>query len=379
MKIISFFAFFLLISNLGFSQVNRYSNPARATYKSTYVPPDFEFMYKALKDRQARYDQNKKYVDALIDWIFQLKSSTTEERFISSMDSYYKKLRAFDGKDFSTLSNKIRAIELGIKEEIDKYNSRIKEANDPTKYWDAGVKDIENQKFTNAIQNFSYVIQLSPDYAPSYFYRGYAYYSTNNISLAITDFDKYIQMSGNDPNGYYYRGWAKHGQEDYMGALADFNKQIELDPTSAVAYYNRGSAKSSLKDHYGAISDYNKAIELEPRFSMAYNNLGWARFNLKKFDEALIDVDKAIELDNNNSIAYDSRAEVKFNLKDYKGCIEDADNALRINPKIANSYFLKGRAYYRLGDKENACMSWSKAGELGKAEAYEYISKYCNN
>jgi tetratricopeptide (TPR) repeat protein len=379
MKTINCLVFFLLIGQLAFPQVNRYDRPAPATFKSTYVSPDFNLMMKVLNDKQAAYDQNKNYIDALINWIYDLKSKTNDKQFIESMDLYYKRLREFDNQDLSLMSNNIRQVELSIKEEIDKYNTRVKEANDPSKYWDAGVENLKNQDFTSAIQNFGFVIQLSPDFEGSYFYRGYTYYCTENMSLAITDFTKYIEMSRNDPKGYYYRGWAKYKQGEFMGALADFNKQIELEPASAIAYYNRGSAKSELKDEYGAINDYKKAIELDPSFSMAYNNLGWAKFNLKKIEEALVDVNKAIELDNTNSVAYDSRAEIKFNMNDNKGCIEDSDIALSLNPNISNSYFLKGRSFYKLGKKEEACINWSKAGELGKTEAYEYIRKYCNN
>lgn len=379
MKIITFLVFLLFIGKLAFAQVNRYDRPATATFKNTYVSPDFNLMMKVLNDKQAAYDQNKNYIDALINWIYELKSQANETQFISSMDSYYKKLRSFDGEDLSVMSNQIRAVELGIKEEIDKYNTRAKEANNPSKYWEAGIENMKNEEFTSAIQNFSKVIQLSPDFEGGYFYRGYAYAQNNNYYAAITDLSKYIEMSPNDPKGYYHRGWAKYYQSDFMGSLSDFNKQIELEPTSAIGYYNRGSAKSGLKDEYGAISDYTKAIELDPTFSMAYNNLGWAKFNLKKYKEALVDVNRAIELDNANFVAYDSRAEIKFNLNDFKGCIEDADFAISLNPSLDNSYFLKGRSYYRLGNKEAACINWSKAGELGKSEAYEYISKYCNN
>ncbi len=89
-------------------------------------------------------------------------------------------------------------------------------------------------------------------------------------------------------------------------------------------------------------------------------------------------------MDDKNATAYDSRAEIKFNLNDYKGCIDDCDKALSINPNISNTYFLKGRAIYRLGNKEKACEYWSKAGDVGEAdapgkkEAFEYIAKYCN-
>ncbi len=89
------------------------------------------------------------------------------------------------------------------------------------------------------------------------------------------------------------------------------------------------------------------------------------------------DLNKAIELDHTNWVAFDSRQETKFALNEIEGCISDCNEAIALNPKLANSYFFRGRALYKKGKMLPACEDWSKAGELGKKEAYEYISKYC--
>lgn len=153
---------------------------------------------------------------------------------------------------------------------------------------------------------------------------------------------------------------------------------IEINPNDYYGYFERARSKSELGDFNGSILDNTKAIELKPDYSMAYNNRGWGKFELKKYSEALLDLNQSLLLDNNNWIAFDSRQETKFALNDLKGCIEDCNSAITINPNCANSYFFRGRAYYKSGNKVKACEDWSKAGELGKTEAYEYITKYCN-
>ena len=40
-------------------------------------------------------------------------------------------------------------------------------------------------------------------------------------------------------------------------------------------------------------------------------------------------------------------------------------------------FITEDNAKYNLGDKEGACLDWSKAGELGVMKAYEMIKKYC--
>ena len=50
--------------------------------------------------------------------------------------------------------------------------------------------------------------------------------------------------------------------------------------------------------------------------------------------------------------------------------------AINIKPN-SNSYFLRGKSYIKLNQKENGCKDLSKAGELGQKDAYTEISKYC--
>ena len=129
---------FLVIGVLSFcfmdsiAQINRFSKPVPANFESTYVPLSSEqisAIKSALDRRQALHDNNKKHIDNLIDWLFELRNKDTDELFQNQMKVHYKKLRAFDGKDLSVETEKIRTIELGIKENILDYNFRVKEKN----------------------------------------------------------------------------------------------------------------------------------------------------------------------------------------------------------------------------------------------------------
>jgi predicted Holliday junction resolvase-like endonuclease len=114
------------------AQINRYSKPIPADVKSSFVPISKEKLNSIrseLNRRQALYDNNKKHIDALIDWVFDLRNKDTDQTFQTQMKKHYKSLRAFDGKDLSLESNSIRNIELAIKEDILDYNNRVKLKN----------------------------------------------------------------------------------------------------------------------------------------------------------------------------------------------------------------------------------------------------------
>ena len=68
---------------------------------------------------------------------------------------------------------------------------------------------------------------------------------------AIKDYDKAIELDPNDAKAYNFRGYAKWLLGNNDGAMKDFDQAIGLDPYYANAYNFRGVAKFSLKGYRG--------------------------------------------------------------------------------------------------------------------------------
>ena len=51
--------------------------------------------------------------------------------------------------------------------------------------------------------------------------------------------------------------------------------------------------------------------------------------------------------------------------------------SIKIKP-TANSYYFRGLAEIKLGNKEKGCSDLSKAGEMGETKAYTKIKNKCN-
>jgi tetratricopeptide (TPR) repeat protein len=371
-----FIVSFLLLSLLSIGQNN--------VYQPVYNSNDTRLLEQALKNAQMYYDKNLDYSTNLINWSIQLKGQSTDYSFNSQMDAYIKELRNLQKGDLSMSSRRLAEIESGINEEVANYNQRqsalaAKEAaaNNPKTIFDKGVKYFNEKNYSSAITQFNKVLEQVTNDAATYYYLGLSYYNINDKINA----EQYLKKSNEiRPNNIVSNclGWLYMEQAKYYDAIVCFNKEIELSPNNYEGYNNRGSAKSALNDINGAISDYEKGIELNPDISMSYNNLGWAYFEKKDYKNALVQVNIALQKDSANFVAWDSKAEITFNLKDYRTCIECADYALKLNDQLSNSYFIRGRAKYRLDKSAEACSDWSLAGQNGKKEAYEYIQKYCN-
>ena len=146
-------------------------------------------------------------------------------------------------------------------------------------------------------------------------------------------------------------------------------------------YFWRAVSKSELNDYYGAIDDYNHLIAFQKfntSYDMAtvYSNKASCLAGLEKYKEALSQVNIALSINSNIWYIWDTRGVINYNLNNYTKCIEDMGKAINLYSN-KNSYYFSGLAKIKKRQTANACKDFSKAGELGKSEAYLEISKYC--
>tara|TARA_R110002049_G_scaffold277039_3_gene455366 strand:+ start:1890 stop:3188 length:1299 start_codon:yes stop_codon:yes gene_type:complete len=203
-----------------------------------------------------------------------------------------------------------------------------------------------------------------------------------NYNDAIVLIDQEIENSGNTLL-YGMRGTANYLSKNYSQAISDITKSAKTTNEILPNFlFYRALAKSEVGDYFGAISDYDILItkgDNGQNYDMAtiYNNKAYSYVNLKNYEKALPLVTKALELDKSKWYIWDTRAEIYFNTGEYGKAINDATKAIRIQ-EDANTFYIRGLAHIKLNEKELGCKDLSRAGELGKSEAYEKIKENCN-
>lgn len=132
----------------------------------------------------------------------------------------------------------------------------------------------------------------------------------------------------------------------------------------------------------GQIKAYSDIIEFQNYNIDALGNRATLYSKNGEYERAVVDFTNLIELNekNNvfNSVDYLHRAICKFELKDYTGCLNDLDITAKYNQDLQDLYVYRAYSHLNLGNKEEACVNFSKAGEKGFSEAYEEIKKNCN-
>ena len=95
------------------------------------------------------------------------------------------------------------------------------------------------------------------------------------------------------------------------------------------------------------------------------------------YSEAIADMEEAANIV--SEIPY-----IHFNLgnlyclaAEHVKSIDSYTKAISLYPYMGDAYFNRGLVLIYLKDKEKACIDLSRAGELGVADAYGVIKKYC--
>jgi len=191
-------------------------------------------------------------------------------------------------------------------------------------YRGAGTKD-------KAIAEFTKAVELDPNYAAAYIYRGMAYDINKQYKNSVSDFSKFAELDSKDGELYATRAHFYRKKDKYGEAVNDFSKAIKYDPKNTENYYWRGNIYTKVGRHEAVIPDYTKLIELSPKDIGAYNGRAFAYMKTEQYEKAVSDYSKIIEL----------------------------------YPKNGEAYYNRASAYKAMGDSDKSDLDFKKAAELG--------------
>ena len=254
-----------------------------------------------------------------------------------------------------------------------------------------GTRLAYDQKLDEAIKLYTEAIELKPDNAAAYNWRGnvrnalamHKLYVDKNTSAAeklrgqaIDDLNRAIQLKPDYSEAYGNRGFVHYMAKNYSAAIKDFDSAIQLDPRNARNYVYRALYwRQVAKDNNRALADYNKALELEPNDAYVYfNRAGFYQYELKDFSRAAEDLTRAIQFETSKNLIvhhYYARAECYQKLKLYDKAVADYTKYIQIterddpsNVLLPWAYYHRSKCYEALGDNVKAQADMKKYKEL---------------
>jgi len=136
-------------------------------------------------------------------------------------------------------------------------------------FLDNGIFDIQDGKFSDAIDKINQSLDLKKDWEIPYFYRAVANQALENFDDAILDYTKALEFNPKMADAYYNRAKILLSRKDIENpdinrAVSDLEKALELDEKFLDALYAMAAAQKKLENYSLAIEYLDKLIEIEP-------------------------------------------------------------------------------------------------------------------
>ena len=191
--------------------------------------------------------------------------------------------------------------------------------------------------------------------AEEYFAKGLQELQRKQFNSALNWFDRAVEAAEDDGErdryARYYkafylmnRGVLKAEMIDFIASLEGNVQTLSMD-TDGAARARVSDRVARSYDYSEAIADIREALAILPDIPYLYFDLGNLQCLSSRFVEAL----------------------------------ENYDMAIKLYPNMGDAYYNRGLVLIYLKDTEKGCIDLSRAGELGVADSYSVISKYCSD
>jgi len=203
--------------------------------------------------------------------------------------------------------------------------------------------------------------------------RGEELLAKGQYEQALTVFTKLIDSNPDSEKLYHSRARAYLGLKQYERAILEC--EIGMGKSNSItSYYNYLNLQAII---YTQIGDYQrageicaKAISAVPHFAQAYSIRASVYFYQRDYYHALKDCEKAIQLDSSNTLAYKVKGWIHAKAGEIdKGellkAIDCFTKVIRVEPRDGETYYNRGLAYYKLGEKEKALSDFDRLIRLG--------------
>ena len=124
-------------------------------------------------------------------------------------------------------------------------------------------------EYDKALDAYNKSIELKPDFAPCYLFRGILEHGKGILDKANEDYSKAIEIDENLIDAYFNKAqivFSKENPEtnELKSALKYLEKAVELDPKFIDALYSIAVIQKKLEEYHEAIKTLDKILEIAP-------------------------------------------------------------------------------------------------------------------
>jgi tetratricopeptide (TPR) repeat protein len=223
-------------------------------------------------------------------------------------------------------------------------------------HWSYGLLLMAQQKYADAIREFTLASSLDSTYAMPYFHRAESYFLLKKYREAMADYSKFLEVgpksSALELDAYFSRASCHGHLKEYAAGIKDLNKTLGFKITPALKaaiLSNRGTLYEGLGNKTQALKDYEAAMELAPNDKVISGKRGKIMLLQGEYEQATVD------LSNSSKTEVAEVSKEPPSVAELKAQIAHYDKLIRMFPRTAvGSLYNRGLLYLTMGDAAKA-------------------------
>ena len=153
-----------------------------------------------------------------------------------------------------------------------------------------GLALMDAGRFSEAVDDFTFVIKHEPQIAGFYDNRQNAYRRGGQLDEALRDANEAIRLAPNYSFAFYGRANVYNDMGKFDLAMQDYDQAIRLAPNDGGLFIERGKILRTQSKFEQAISDFSHALDLDKKWTAAYRERGLTYKLMGQSQQALDDL-----------------------------------------------------------------------------------------
>ena len=220
-----------------------------------------------------------------------------------------------------------------------------------------GLGILSRDDYTHAVGYFEKAVEIDPNYAEAWYQAGFCYGMLGRHADALKASRQAAKLRPEWSETYVNIGASSYALGQYKDAAEAYRQAAKIDANNADTQYSLGLSLGKLGRADEEILAYKRAVALKPDYANAYELLGAAYFKQKKFADSLAAFEQ-LKTYKPDAKTYNYLGENYFELGKTEESVDAFNNAVSYNSNFDKARFNLGRAYLKLGDRDNAMVQY---------------------
>ncbi|MFQ5455959.1 MAG: tetratricopeptide repeat protein [Nitrospirota bacterium] len=219
-------------------------------------------------------------------------------------------------------------------------------------YHEMGIAYQDENKFNLAIENYTKVLSINPDYYLAYTNLGNIYYRMGRINLAMKNFQETLRINPESHKAHLSIGKIYHDYGRLDLAIKEFKEVLRINPNNYDARMNLGFIYQKQGRLDLTLKEYKEIIKVDPTDYEVLNNIGVIYIMQKRKERAIERFKEVIKINPDYIYAHNNLGRLYSQMGSIDLAIREYQEVLRIDPDFKNIKSTIDKLYERKKRKE---------------------------